>query len=92
MLWDVKTPEYDEVHAFMTLREAMRTALEAEEKAEAFFEAALRQVHDEEVAAFFGALKDQEARLHEQIERDVAALPPEPAARPEDFADEPIEQ
>ena len=90
--WDVKTPEYDGIHAFMTVREAMQTALGAEEKAEAFFEAALHEVHDEDVAAFFAELRAEETRLHEQVERDLAALPPEPAARPEDFEDEPTEQ
>jgi rubrerythrin len=91
-LWDVKTPGYDEVHVFMTLREAMQVALGAEEKAEAFFEAALHKVRDEEVAVFFRQLRAEEARLREQVERDMAALPPEPQARPEDFADEPVEQ
>jgi rubrerythrin len=92
VLWDVKTPGYDEVHVFMTLREAMLMALGAEEKAEAFFEDALHQVHDTEVAAFFAQLRAEEARLREQVERDLAALPPEPQARTEDFADEPVEQ
>jgi rubrerythrin len=91
-LWDVKTPGYDQVHVSMTLREAMQTALGAEEKAEVFFEAVLREVRDAEVASLFGELRDEEARLHEQVERDLAALPPEPAARPEDFEDEPVEQ
>lgn len=92
VLWDVKTPGYDEVHVFMTLREAMQMALGAEQRAEAFFEDALHQVHDEEVAAFFRQLGAEEARLREQVERDLAALPPEPQARAEDFADEPVEQ
>jgi rubrerythrin len=91
-VWEVKTPDYDRVHAFMSVREAMQTALGAEEKAEAFFDAALHEVHDQEAAALFGELRNEEARLHEQVERDLAALPPEPAARPEDFEDEPVEQ
>lgn len=90
MLWDVKAPDYDQVHVFMTLREAIQTALGAEEKAEAFFEAALLQIRDGEVAALFGELRDEEARLHEQVEKDLAELPPEREASPEDFADEPV--
>jgi rubrerythrin len=92
VLWDVKTPGYDEVHVFMTLREAMQVALGAEEKAEAFLEAALHEVRDAEVAALFRQLRAEEARLRERVERDLAALPPDPPARPEDFADEPVEQ
>jgi rubrerythrin len=91
-VWDAKTPDYDGVHVFMSVREAMQTALGAEEKAEAFFDAALHEAHDQEAAALFAELRDEEIRLHEQVERDLASLPPEPEARPEDFEDEPVEQ
>jgi rubrerythrin len=90
MLWDVKAPGYDQVHAFMTLREAVEAALGAEEKAEAFFDAALREVHDAEVVALLSELRNDEARLHEQLAKDLAYLPPEGATRPDDFADEPV--
>ena len=90
MLWDVKAPEYDQVHAFMTLREAMHTALAAEEKAEAFFENAIRQVRDVEVRALFDELRDEEARVHEQLERELAELPTEREGNDEAFADEPV--
>ena len=90
MLWDVKAPGYDQVHAFMTLREAMQTALGAEEKAQAFFEAALPQMRDGEARSLFEGLRDEEARFHVQVERDLAELPPEREASPEDFADEPV--
>jgi rubrerythrin len=90
MLWDVKAPEYDQVHAFMTLREAMQTALGAEEKAEAFFDAGLREIRDGEVAALFGELRREEARLHEQFEKDLAELPREREVSPDEYADEPV--
>ena len=92
MLWDVKAPDYDQVRAFMTLREAMRTALGAEEKAHAFFVAALPRINDPEVKALFEELRDGEAQLQEQVRNDLAELPPEPEVSPEDFADEPVGQ
>ncbi len=90
MLWDVKAPDYDQVHAFMTLREAMQTALGAEEKAEAFFEATLPQIRDGEVKALFSELKDDETRLHEQVGKELARLSPECEGTAEDFSDEPV--
>ena len=64
MLWDVEAPDYDEARAFMTARQAMQAALQSEEKAHAFFVAALPQVDDPEVTALFGELRDEEA-LHQ---------------------------
>jgi rubrerythrin len=90
MLWDVKAPGYDQVHAFMTLREAMETAIGAEEKAEAFFEAALLQIRNDEVRVLFDELRYEEVRLHGQVERNLAELPPEREWGAEDFADEPV--
>jgi rubrerythrin len=90
MLWDVKAPEYDQVHAFMTLREAMQAALGAEEKAEAFFDSALREVRDRQVAALFGELRRDEALVHDQVEKDLTSLPPEPGVSDEEYADEPV--
>jgi rubrerythrin len=90
MLWDVKAPGYEQVHAFMTLGEAMQTALGAEAKAEAFFEAALHEIRDDEARALFEGLREEETRFHAQVERDLAELPPEREASPEDFADEPV--
>lgn len=86
---DVKAPGYDEVRAFMTLRQAVQTALRAEETAQAFFGVALPQVRDPEVRALFEALRDEEARLHEQLGQDLARLPVERELSAEDFVDEP---
>ena len=44
MLWDVEAPDFDQARAFMTARQAMQAALHSEEKAHAFFVAALPQV------------------------------------------------
>src|SRR5512141_282763 len=41
LLWDVEAPAYESVRAFMTLREALTVALDAEVKAYEFFRAAL---------------------------------------------------
>ena len=43
-IFDVEAPEYDEARAFMSVREALETALAAEEKAHAFFAGALPQL------------------------------------------------
>src|SRR5512141_814883 len=41
LLWEVEAPAYETVRAFMTLREALGVALDAEVKAYEFFRAAL---------------------------------------------------
>lgn len=90
MIFDVEAPEYDEARAFMTLREALSSALRSEQKARDFFAKALPVVKDAEVATLFGELLGEEEE-HERMVRDqLANLPPETgAAHPSEFADEP---
>lgn len=92
MLWDVEAPEYDEARAFMSPRQAMRTALRAEEKAHAFFVAALPQIADAEVKALFEELRDEEVQHQNLVKEALAKLPPGTDADPEDYADEPVAQ
>lgn len=90
MLWDVEAPDYDAPRAFMTPREAMRVALEAERKAHAFFAEALPHLGDEEVRALFAELRDEEVQHQQLVEKELAKLPPDSELKAEDFADEPV--
>ena len=92
MLWDVEAPEYDEARAFMTPRQAMQTALRAEEKAHAFFVGALPQIVDPDVKRLFEELRDEEVEHQDLVKRQLAKLPPGPDVNPDDFADEPVAQ
>jgi rubrerythrin len=91
-LWDVEAPDYDEARAFMSLRQAMETALRCEEKAHGFFVAALPGIRDPEVRALFEELRDEEVHHRDLVGKELAKLPPEVAVNPEDFTDEPTSQ
>jgi rubrerythrin len=60
MIWDVEAPDYDAARAFMSPRQALTTALMCEEKAHAFFVAALPRIQDADVHALFEELRDEE--------------------------------
>lgn len=90
MLFDVEAPEYDDVRATMTPREALAVALRAEKKAHAFFEKVLEQVKDPDVRALFTELRDEEIEHAGLVEREMAKLPPDAKFRAEDFEDEPV--
>ena len=92
MLWDVEAPDYDQARAFMTARQAMQAALRSEEKAHAFFVAALPQVRDPEVRTLFAELRDEEAAHQTMVTNELAKLEPDPAVGPDDFEDEPTAQ
>jgi rubrerythrin len=92
MLWDVEAPEYHEARAFMTVRQAMETALRSERKAHAFFVAALSQVREREVRALLEELRDEELVHQELIRKEMARLGAEPEVDPEEFTDEPTSQ
>lgn len=92
MLWDVEAPDYDEARAFMSPRQAMEAALRAEEKAHAFFVAALPTIRDPEIRALLEELRDEEVVHQELVRGALATLPPDPAVDPEDFTDEPTSQ
>ena len=92
MLWDVEAPDFDEARAFMSPRCAMETALRCEEKAHAFFVAALPRVHDADVRQLFEELRDEEVEHQDLVKKELAKLPPEPALNPDDFEDDPTAQ
>ena len=92
MLWDVEAPDYDEVRAFMTRRQALEVALRAERKAHAFFVNALPHVHNHEASQLFEELRDEEVEHQRLLETELAQLPPDPPIDPSDFEDEPVAQ
>jgi rubrerythrin len=92
MLWDVEAPGYESAHAFMTAREAMLVALDAETKAHDYFAAALPHITNAEVRELFTELRDEEVEHQEMVKAVMARLPPGPDEDPEDYADEPVGQ
>jgi rubrerythrin len=92
MLFDVEAPDYDEARAFMTVREALQSALRSEQKAHAFFEAALPQITQAEVQALFTELRDEEIEHQQMVQAELDKLPPDSKFKAEDFADEPVAQ
>jgi rubrerythrin len=92
MLWDIEAPDYDEVRAFMTQRQALEVARRAEEKAHAFFVAALPHEQDPDVKKLFEELRDEEVEHKQLLDVELAKLPPDPAVDPSDFEDEPVAQ
>jgi rubrerythrin len=92
LIFDVEAPEYDEVRAFMTARHALQAALRAEEKAHAFFVAALPAVKDPTVKQLFEELRDEEVQHQELVRKQIVSAAPDPALGPEHFVDDPVEQ
>jgi rubrerythrin len=92
LLWDVEAPAYETVHAFMTLREALSVALDAEVKAFAFFSEALKLPIADPVRKLLDELRQEEV-LHQQlVQKELSKLPPDPAVATDDYADEPVSQ
>jgi rubrerythrin len=92
MLFDIEAPDYDQARAFMSPREALKTALLSEEKAHAFFVAALPQIKDPDVIALFEELREEEVHHQSLVKREIAKLPPDSGLNPNDFVDEPVSQ
>ncbi len=92
MLFDVEAPEYDEVRAFMTARQALQAALRAEQKAHAFFVAALPAVRDLKVRALFEELRDEEVHHQQLVRTQLDSAAPDPKLGAEHFVDDPVGQ
>ncbi|HLA76129.1 MAG TPA: demethoxyubiquinone hydroxylase family protein [Vicinamibacteria bacterium] len=90
MLWDVEAPDYDAARAFMSVRQAMEVALDAERKAHDFFQWALPHLKDAEVTRLFEELREEESQHQELVRAQLAGLPLEPDADADDYADEPV--
>lgn len=92
MIFDIEAPDYDEVRGYMTVREALETALRAEQKAHAFFVEALGNLADPEVRALFEDLKLEEIEHENLVRKEIAKLAPDGRWTTEDFADDPNPQ
>lgn len=92
MLWDVEAPDYDQTRAFMSVRQAMETALRAEIKAYNFFADAIKHITEPSVKRLFEELRDEEIVHQDLVRREIAKLPPDSGLDPEAFADEPTAQ
>jgi rubrerythrin len=88
-LFDVEAPDYDEARAFMSPRAALEVALRCEEKAHAFFVAALPRLEDAEVRALFAELREEEVEHQELVRKEMAKLPEE-GIDDEPFVDDPV--
>ena len=87
-LFDVEAPDWTKVHVFMSPRQAVEVALECEEKACDFYQAALPHVRDAGVRRLFEGLGEEERKHRAALRRKLKGLPAGPDIDPE-FADEP---
>lgn len=92
MIFDVEAPDYDEARAFMTARQALTAALRSEEKAHAFFAAAIPRVTDPGVKRLFEELRAEEVEHQRMVREQIDRQPPDPELKADDFADEPVSQ
>lgn len=81
MIFDIEAPEYDEVRANMTVRQALDASLRAETKAFEFFEAAAGMVQMKDVQDIFTELREEEREHQALVRQEIARLPPEGPAR-----------
>jgi rubrerythrin len=91
-LLEVEAPEFDEVRAFMTPREALQVAFRAEKKAYAFFSGILPRLKSESVRTLFRELEAEEVHHQQLVLAELDKTPPESALRTADVADEPVAQ
>ena len=75
LLWDVEAPGYETVHDFMTLREALKVAMEAEVKAYHYFNEALKLPLAPPVKKLFEELRQEEIAHQEDVGREFAKAP-----------------
>ena len=87
-LFDVEAPDWTKANVFMSPRQAVEVALESEEKACDFYEAALPHVKDPAVRKLFEGLSVEERQHRASLRKKLKGLPPGPDLEPE-FVDEP---
>lgn len=90
MLFDIEAPEYDEARASMSLRQALAAALRSEEKAHAFFEAALTSVVEPTVRELFAELRDEELEHQRLLHRELERAPADSVLPSDAWEDEPV--
>ena len=77
MIFDIEGPDYDEVRANMTVRQALETSLRAETKAFEFYEAAAGNVQMQNVKDIFSELRDEEGEHQALVRKELARLAPD---------------
>lgn len=92
MIFDIEAPSFDEARAFMTVRQALQTALRSEQKAHAFFVGALPHLKDPEARALFAELREEEVEHQQLVTAELAKLPPDEPGDAADYGDEPVAQ
>lgn len=88
MVFDIEAPEYDEVRAKMSVRQALEVSLRAEEKAFAFFDGVLGEIKDPTVHELFSELREEEAEHQQLVKQQLAKLPPDVKSPMDDADDE----
>jgi rubrerythrin len=81
---DVEAPDRGAPRVFMSARQAMEVALKSEEKAWAYFDAALKYVKDPEVKKLFEELRGEELEHQDYIKKALGSLPPGPDVEEEE--------
>ena len=92
LLWEVEAPAYETVRAFMSRREALLVALDAEVKAHDFFSEALKLPVAEPVRKLFEELRQEEIHHQQLVKKELEKEPPDPQVTTDDQADEPVAQ
>jgi erythrin-vacuolar iron transport family protein len=89
MIWDVEAPGYEEARAFMSARQALEVALQAEIKAHDYFQHVLPYLKDPEVKQLFDELREEEVEHQKLVQQQLDRQPPDDGLDPEEFVDEP---
>ncbi len=92
MVPQVESPDYDEVRAFMSARQALNVALVAETRAYEFFVEAIAHVKDRDVRKLFAELRDEEVEHKQLVQAQLDKLPPNGKGDTDDYVDEPVPQ
>lgn len=92
MIYDIEAPETHEPRVFMTARQALGVALEAEKKAYAFFAEALGRVTDPGVKELFTEFREEEAEHQQLVQKQIDKLGPEDTGDIRDYEDPPVMQ
>jgi erythrin-vacuolar iron transport family protein len=91
-VFDVEAPEFDQVRVFMSVEQALQTALAAEVKAYEFFAQAIPRLQNAEVRALFTELRDEEVEHQALVKQQMERISGEPSANAEAYGDDPVAQ
>ncbi|MGK5082035.1 ferritin family protein [Bdellovibrionota bacterium FG-1] len=75
MIWDVEAPDAGKPRAYMSPRQAMLLALDAEKKAYHFFDDALKHIQNDEVRALYLELRQEEVSHQQMLQNQLDLLP-----------------